>query len=174
MTAMRPLYVGKLTEDEIKSLKQELRSSSAFRVRRCQVLLKSSQGQTPRQIAQQLNCSDQTVRQAIGAYQQAGLACLQEKSHARDNQEPSIKEAGMDRLKELIRLSPRTFGYETSVWTRSLLAEMLHQEGQTVYQISPSTITMTLKRVGIRWRRAKQWVRSPDPHYEHRKKDEIS
>lgn len=174
MRAMRALYVGRLTEKEIKSLKQGLRSSSAFTVRRCQIVLKSSQWQTPRQIAQQLGCSDQTVRQAIRAYQQTGLACLQEKSHARRNQEPSIKEAGTDRLKELIRLSPRTFGYETSVWTRSLLAEMLHQEGHTAYQVSPSTITMTLKRPGISWRRAKQWVRSPDPHYEHRKKDEIS
>jgi len=174
MTAMRPLYVGRLTENEIKRLRQGLRSSSAFTVRRCQIVLKSSQWQTPRQIAQQLGCSDQTVRQAIRAYQQTGLACLQEKSHARHNQEPSIKETGRERLKELIRLSPRTFGYETSVWTRSLLAEMLHQEGHTTYQVSPSTITLTLKRLGISWRRAKQWVRSPDPHYEHRKKDEIS
>ena len=174
MRAMRALYVGRLTENEIKRLRQGLRSSSAFTVRRCQIVLKSNQWQTPRQIAQQLDCSDQTVRQAIRAYQQTGLACLQEKSHARHNQEPSIKEAGRERLKELIRLSPRTFGYETSVWTRSLLAEMLHQEGHTAYQVSPSTITLTLERLGIKWRRAKQWVRSPDPHYEHRKKDEIS
>ncbi len=174
MTVMRPLYVGRLTEDEIKKLKQGLRSSSAFTVRRCQILLKSGQWQTPSQIAQQLSCSDQTVRQAIRAYHQEGSACLQEKSHARHNQAPSISQAGQARLTELIRLSPRTFGYETSVWTRSLLAERLYQEGHSNHQVSPSTITLTLQRIGIRWRRAKQWVRSPDPHYEQRKKDETS
>ena len=82
MTVMRPPYVGRLTENEIKRLRQGLRSSSAFTVRWYQIVLKSSQWQMPCQIAQQLGYSDQTVRQAIRAYQQAGLVCLQEKSHA--------------------------------------------------------------------------------------------
>ena len=103
-----------------------------------------------------------------------GLACLQEKSHARHDQRPSLAEAGCERLKELIRLSPRTFGYETSVWTRPLLAEVVHQEGYSAHPLSPTSITMALQRAGIGWRRAKKWIHSPDPHYAHRKKDEIS
>jgi hypothetical protein len=114
------------------------------------------------------------VRNVIRAYQQEGLACLQEKSHARHDEQAKIKEQGGVRLKEIIRLSPRTFDYETSVWTRPLLAEVLHQEGYTSQMVSPSTITATLQRVGIAWRRAKKWVHSPDPHYQHRKKDGIS
>ena len=149
-------------------------SPSRLRVRRCQILLKSTQGQNAKQIGQQLHCSDQAVRNVIRAYQQEGLACLQEKSHARHDEQVNIDEQGGVRLKEIIRLSPRTFDYETSVWTRPLLAEVLHQEGYTSQVVSPSTITAALQRVGIAWRRAKKWVHSPDPHYQHRKKDGIS
>lgn len=170
---MRPIYVGRLTEEETTILKTGLRSPSAFTVRRCQILLKSARWQTASQIAKQLDCSDQTVRDAIAAYHREGVECIGEKSHARPDQEPTINEAGCARLKEIIRLSPRTFDFQTSVWTRPLLAQVLCQEGYTHQPVSPSAITAALKRADIAWRRAKQWVRSPDPHYQRRKKDEI-
>ena len=140
-------------------------------MRRSQILLKSQAGQKAQTIAAELHCSDQTVREAIRAFAQTGANCLQAKSHARHDQQALIGPAGLDRLREIIKLSPRALGYETSVWTRPLLAEVLHQEGYTTGQVSPSNITGSLKRVGIAWRRAKAWVRSPDPHYEHRKKE---
>lgn len=171
---MRPLYVSQLTEEQIKALEKGLHSSSAFTVRRCQILLKSAKGEKARQIGQQLHCSDQTVRDAIRAYEQEGVGCLQEKTHARHDQQAAINEQGSAKLKEMVRLSPRTFDYETSVWTRPMLAEVLHQEGYTSKVVSESTITATLQRVGISWRRAKKWVQSPDPPYHRRKKDEIS
>lgn len=112
---MRPLYIGRLTEEKTTLLKAGLRSSSAFTVRRCQILLKSAQWQTASQIAKALNCSDQTVREAIKAYHQEGLDCLHEKSHARHDQAATISETGCVRLKEMIRLSPQTFGFQSSV-----------------------------------------------------------
>ncbi len=168
---MKPLYVRKMTTEEVKKLKQGLRSSSAFTVRRSQILLKSQTRQKAQEIAQEIHCSDQTVREVIRAFESEGLKCLQEKSRARLDQQALIDTAGNERLREIIKLSPRTLGHETSVWTRPLLAEVLHKEGFTKRVVSPSTITESLKRVGIAWRRAKDWVRSPDPHYGHRKKD---
>ena len=87
------------------------------------------------------------------------------------DQSPMIDEAGCARLEELIRLSPRTFGHNTSVWTRPLLAQQLHQEGYTARAVSATSISNALDRLAISWRRAKRWIHSPDPHYEHRKKD---
>ena len=171
---MRPLYVRKLTTEEIETLKQGLRSPSAFTVRRSQILLKSHQGQKPQAIAQALHCSDQTVRVALHAFQQAGLVCLVEKSHARHDQAPVIDEAGCARLQELVRISPRSFGHNTSVWTRPLLAQQLHQEGYIAREVSGTSISNALGRVGISWRRAKKWIHSPDRHYDHRKKDETT
>lgn len=170
---MRPLYVQALTTEEIETLKQGLRSPSAFTVRRSQILLKSHQGQKAQAIAEALACTDQTVRVTIRAFQQEGLACLVEKSHARHDQAPEIDEQGCGRLQELVRQSPRSCGYETSVWTRPLLAQQLHQEGYTSRIMSPTSISNALERLGISWRRAKRWIRSPDQHYEHRKKDEM-
>lgn len=169
---MRPLFVRQLTAEEVKRLEYGLQSPSAFTVRRSQILLKSNQGQKAQEIATALLCSDQTVREAIRAFREEGLGCLEEKSHARHDEQALIDEAGAERLRELIRLSPRTFGHETSLWTRPLLARQLHQEGHTRRQVSPSTITGVLKQMGISWQRAKNWIRSPDAHYEHRKKDE--
>lgn len=171
---MRPLFVRQLTTEEVKRLEQGLQSPSAFTVRRSQILLKSNQGQKAQEIAAALLCSDQTVREAIRAFHQEGVACLQEKSHARHDEQVLIDDMGVARLRELIRLSPRTLGHETSVWTRPLLAQQLHQEGHTSRQVSASTITGVLKQMGISWQRAKNWIRSPDEHYEHRKKDETT
>jgi len=168
---MKPLYVRKMTNEEVEKLKQGLRTSSAFTVRRSQILLKSHSGQKAQEIAQEIHCSDQTVREVIRAFENEGLKCLQEKSRARLDQQALIDAAGIKRLREIIKLSPRTFGYQTSVWTRPILAEVLYREGHTQRVVSPSNITDSLKRVGIAWRRAKDWVRSPDPHYEHRKKE---
>jgi transposase len=163
-----------MTTDEVEKLKQGLRSSSAFTVRRSQILLKSRSGQKAQVIAEEIHCSDQTVREVIRAFESEGLGCLKEKSRARLDQQALIDEQGNQRLQEIIKLSPRTFGYETSVWTRPLLAEVLQKEGYTKRIVSPSNITGTLRRAGIAWRRAKDWVRSPDPHYEHRKKDAVA
>ncbi len=166
---MKAIYVRKLTEKEEKQLKQQLQSGSAFTVRRCQILLSSAQKKKASQIAQQLHCSDQCVREAIHAFEQEGLNCLSEKSHARHDDQQPFDEAGLERLQEIIRLSPRSFGHDTSVWSLALLAETCWAEKISHRQLSGKSVGRALKRVGIQWRRAKHWQRSPDPHYEHRK-----
>jgi DNA-binding NarL/FixJ family response regulator len=53
-----------------------LRSSHAFVLRRCQILLASARGELAPQIAHHLGCDSQTVRNAIWAFNRVGLACL--------------------------------------------------------------------------------------------------
>lgn len=173
-THMRPLYVEDLTTEEIETLKQGLRSPSAFTVGRSQILLKSYAGQKPQAIGKALHCSDQTVRMAIRAFNEEGMACLTEKSHARHDQAPLIDADGCARLEELVRLSPRIFGHPTSVWTRPMLAQQLLQEGYVTREVSATSISNALGRVGISWRRAKKWIHSPDEQYDQRKKDATS
>jgi transposase len=170
---MRPLYVRRFTPEELETIQRGLRSPSAMTVRRSQILLKSHEGQKAQAIAQALHCSDQTVREAIHTFNEEGLACLVAKSHARPDQAPLIDEGGCQRLAELVHLSPRSFGHQTSVWTRPLLAQQLQQEGYITRPVSVTLISNALARVDIAWRRAKKWLHSSDPHYDHRKKDEI-
>jgi transposase len=170
---MRRIYVRELNAEERETLRAGLKSRSAFTMRRSQILLHSAEKKGVSEIAKELHCSEQTVRNGLHAVEQEGMLCLAEKTHARHAQKPAFDEAGVTRLREVIRLSPRLFGHETSLWTRELLAETCHQEGLTTHQVSKTTLTDTMKAAGIEWRRARKWIRSPDPAYARRKKDAI-
>lgn len=171
---MRPIYVRELSAEEREALGDGLRSKSAFTMRRSQILLHSAEKKRTGEIAREVRCSRQTVRNVLGAFEREGLNCLHEKSHARHDSKSAFDEAGVVRLKEIIRLSPRLFGHETSLWTRQLLAQTCYEEGLTAHRVSKATMTNTLKGAGIEWRRARQWIQSPDPAYERRKKDVIA
>jgi DNA-binding NarL/FixJ family response regulator len=70
-------FYSTLDPEERQHLEVGLRSSDAFTLRRCQILLATTCGQRPSQIARQLGCASQSVRNAIHAFQARGLACLQ-------------------------------------------------------------------------------------------------
>lgn len=63
-------------QKEQAELEAGLRSSDAFTLRRSQILLASSRGQRPKVIAANLGCATQTVRNAIHAFEEKGVACL--------------------------------------------------------------------------------------------------
>lgn len=170
---LKPLYVRELRPNEKAELGQGLKSKLAFKVKRCQILLSSAAGKKAQTIAREVHCSDQTVRNVIRAFEREGLACLVEKSHARHDLAPEIDERGQARLRELVKDSPREHGHPSSLWTREMLAETLHQEKLTTKVVSVSALGRALKQAGVNWRRAKRWIRSPDEHYSRRKKDEI-
>ena len=70
--------------------------------------------------------------------------------------------------------SPRTFGRPTSVWTLELAAEVSFEQGLTAERVSGETIRATLQRLGIRWKRAKRWITSPDREYARKKAPAIA
>jgi DNA-binding NarL/FixJ family response regulator len=72
----RPIFVCPVSDAERQHLEAGLRSSHAFVLRRCQILLASARGELAPQIAHHLGCDSQTVRNAIWAFNRVGLACL--------------------------------------------------------------------------------------------------
>ena len=80
-----PMYVRALSPEEQAGLEAGLRSSDAFTLRRSQILLASSREQRPKTIARNLGCATQTVRNAIHAFEQKGLACLKQESSPTEN-----------------------------------------------------------------------------------------
>jgi len=165
-----PLFVRHLTPTERQQAQAGLRSSEAFTVRRCQILLASSGGLRPAQIARNLGCSTGTVRNAINAFHREGMACLEEKSSRPHSARAFLDERFKEPVKDLLHHSPRTCGKPTSLWTLDLLAEVCFARGWTPRQLTGEAIRVALKRLGIRWRRAKQWITSPDPAYARKKK----
>lgn len=164
-----PLFVRPLTDAERQALEAGLRSSDAFVLRRGQVLLASARGETARQIGRTLGCSDQAVRTAIRAFTRDGVAALTRRSSRPQTIHAAFDAAGAERLRELLHRSPRAFGKPTSVWTLPLAAEVSAAEGLTAGPVTGETVRATLKRLGVRWQRAKQWLRSPDPAYARKK-----
>jgi transposase len=167
----KPIFVRPLEDDERKALEEGLRSSDAFVLRRCQILLASARGERASRIAHSLGCNDQTVRNAIHAFGEGGL----EQALGKGSSRPRTIHAAFstperaERLRELLHRSPREFGKPTGLWTLDLAAEVGFGEGITEGRVTGETVRATLARLGVRWMRAKRWIESPDPEYARKK-----
>jgi hypothetical protein len=159
------LYVRTLTRPERKALKNGLRASDAFSVRRCQILLASAQRKTVAQIANDVGCASQTVRNVIHDFEQRGLACLVKGENVPLTVEPVLTADKRAQLQAILHQSPRTFGKAQSLWTLKLLAEVCHEQGLSPTKLSAPTMLDAIVRLGSRWKRAKHWITSPDPQY---------
>jgi transposase len=164
------MVVRPLTKEERDQLQAGLRSSSdTFALRRCQIILASSQGQFPQQIANAVGRTPQTVRNVIRAFELQGLACLNKQSTRPKRLRSVFDAASRETLRELLHQSPRTFNKPTSIWTLQLAAEVSFEQGLIPQQVSIETIRQALKRLGKSWKRAKHWISSPDPDYLRKK-----
>jgi transposase len=171
---MKALRVRAITPEERQVIEQGLRSTSAFTVRRSQILLMSAdEALKPREIGERLRCSDQCVRDVLRAFEREGTASLTTKSRARQTPQATFDAAGRQWLTEVIKQSPRTLGFETSLWTLKLLAQLAQREGWSDRVVRPETVGRALQEAGINWRHAKHRITSPDEHYAFKKSDAI-
>jgi len=166
----RPIFVRPLSDAERAALEEGLRSSDAFVLRRCQVLLASSRGENAYRIARSLGCDPQTARTAIKRFNEGGL----EEALGKRSSRPKKVRAAFDgeraeRLREVLHRNPREFGKPTGLWTLELAAEVSLEEGIIEGRVTGETVRATLARLGVRWLRAKRWITSPDPEYARKK-----
>jgi transposase len=164
-----PLFVRLLTEEERTTIEAGRRSSQGFTVRRSHMLIASAEGQTTPTIARLIGCHEQTVRNAIADFHQRGLAALQPKSSRPHTIHEVFDAQKRERLRALLHQSPRTFDKDTSIWTLDLAAEVSVKVGIVSRPISGETIRNALRQLGVRWKRAKHWITSPDPEYLRKK-----
>jgi transposase len=169
-----PIFVRPLTAEEQALLQAGLQSSEAFTLRRCQILLASARGERAPQIAAWLGCDEQTVRTAIHAFNQHGVVVLYSASRRPHQTQAAFRPEAAQRLRTLLHQSPRCFDLPTSVWTLELAAEISFAQGLTTERVSDETIRATLARLGVSWRRAKEWITSPDPAYARKKGPETA
>ena len=165
----KPIFVRDLTDDERKQLEAGLHSSDAFTLRRSQIVLASERRETAPTIARFLGCDDQTVRNIIRAFNARGLGALKRGSRRPHNTHPVFDAEQAEALRALLHRSPREFDKPSSLWTLELAAEVSFAQGLSARQVSGETIRQTLLRLGVKWKRAKHWITSPDPGYERKK-----
>ena len=165
----KPIFIRPLTEDEQRQIQVGLRSSDAFVLRRCQILLASARGERAPAIARQLGCDDQTVRNVIHGFNGAGLAVLQEGSSRPHQLRTTFSQEGCQRLQDLLHRSPRDFGQDRGLWTLELAAQVSFEQGIICTPISDESVRRALGRLKTNWKRAKHWITSPDPQYQQKK-----
>jgi transposase len=165
-----PIFVRELTKSERDRLEVGLHSKDAYVLRRCQILLASARGERVPRIAATLGCTDQTVRNSIRELERDGLeACLTRGSSRPRAIHAKADAVAAEQVRALLHRSPRTLGKPTGVWTMELAAEVSFAEGITSERVTGETIRQAILRLGVRWRRAKQWITSPDPEYARKK-----
>jgi len=167
---MRAVYARKPSKEERQALKAGLKSSAGFTVRRSQIILMSAdENLTAKAISERIGQSDQQVRTVLHAFNEKGAACLKPKSRTRHDDQRAYDDQARERLREIIRQSPRVHACESSLWTLEMLAEVSYKKGLTVYRVHKDTVSQTLMEMGVNWKRAKHWINSPDEQYERKK-----
>lgn len=162
-------YVRAFTEDEKKAIETGLHSQDSFVLRRSQMLLFSSEGLSIDGIANRVGYHPESVRLVIKRFDDEGISVLKKGSKRPLTSVSTISEENARKLKELLRHNPREFNKDSSLWTLELLAEVSYEEGLSTRKVSYETIRTTLKALDVKWKRAKHWIASSDPHYAHKK-----
>ena len=165
----QPIFLRPLSEKERELIEAGRRSSEAFVMRRSQILLASARGERVPSIATALSCDEQTVRNAIHAFNQKGPDALQAGSRRPHRLRTALAAIDAETFKALLHRSPRDFGKPTGLWTLELVAVVCVELGWTQTEVSAETIRQTLLRAKINWKRAKHWITSPDPQYQLKK-----
>src|SRR5436305_774654 len=106
-----PIFVRPFSEKEREALEAGLRSKDAFTLRRSQMLLASSRGDEAPQIASNLGCGQQTVRDAIHDFNARGLDALVAKSSRPRRTRDAFDERSAESLSEVPHCSPMEFGH---------------------------------------------------------------
>ena len=106
--------VRRLTPAAQQRLGTGLHSADAFTLRRSQILLARARRQRPAQIARQLGCATQSVRNTMQAFPTRGIASWQAQSR-RPKRTRLVLAA--EPVRALLHERPRAFGKPRSTWT---------------------------------------------------------
>ena len=80
-----------------------------------------------------------------------------------------MDEVKLSQLKVLLHTNPRNLGKNRSTWTLGLLVEVCVEQGITEQPVSQERLRQALVRLKVSWKRAKNWITSPDPQYQLKK-----
>lgn len=155
---------AKVDEKQHQELEQEMAQTKDKKwYRRLLIIKLSGQGHQVKQLAHMFNLHANTVREYIGRYNEGGLTGLAPAPIPGRSQAINWSQ---EQWVELLNQAPSDFErLQTGAknWTQEMIASYL----QAYYQVkvTQATISHLLRRAGVRWKRAKHRVKSPDPLY---------
>jgi hypothetical protein len=102
------------------------------------------------------------------------MAGLEKQSPRPQTVAPVLDAAHCDCLQHRLPQSPRTYDKPTGGWTLALAAAGCDEQGVTERLLSDETIRRARQRLQTKWKRAKHWITSPDPHDARKKSGGIA
>lgn len=131
---------------------------------RLKIIDLSSQGQSVSLLAQVFDLSEATIRSYIHRFNATGMTGLRPSyGIGRPAKLTWTQAEWLDVLAQSPANLPRLVSQARN-WTQALLCQYLHAYHQI--EVTQPTVAKQLRQVGIRWRRAKLRVHSPDPLYQ--------
>jgi transposase len=158
------MIFAKVDAQNQEAIQAEMKATKNLKwYRRLKVIDLSSQGYTVPELSQMFDLCEGTIRRYIHHFNESGLPGL----HPGYGQgRPPELTWSQEEWLDVLSQSPADLEQLNTAaqnWTQGLLQQYL-----TIYhqvEVTQTTISKTLRRVGIRWRRAKRRVHSPDPLY---------
>ena len=157
------LYANVSPEDA-ERLQHELKQTTdATWYQRLKIIQYSSQGKSVPELDGLFERCPATIREYIKKYNTGGIEGLNAASH--DGASPKIPLSKAE-WEELLRRNPSQFD-QLNTGARNWSQELLVDYFRLYYQVTvdQSTISKTMKRLGLRWNRGALKVTSPDPLY---------
>jgi putative transposase len=152
---MRSATVIEIPTAEQEVLLRELRQARYGHLLAIHILLLLAAGKNPTEIAEFLFCSRSSVYRTAKAYRAGEL------DRQPDDQSPPGLSRWQKKLRSLIKLSPRVFGWCRVRWSCATLAITLAV--LTQIEVSRETVRLELQAAGYEWKRAKLKGRDDDP-----------
>jgi transposase len=150
--------------DQGKALRAEIKQAADIKwYRRLKIIELSGQGYSVPELARLFDLSAGTIRRYIHAFNANGLEGLRPQY---GQGRPLTLDWSKAQWLDVLAQSPADLDkIETDAqnWNQSLLQQYVARYHQI--EVSQSAISKALRRVGLRWRRAKRRVHSPDPLY---------
>lgn len=152
----------KINHKERKSLQHILnRDEKPYRRERASAILKIASGDSPHSVAKCGLLKERdpdTVYRWLKAFAQRGIDSLTQKERQRPSR---LTETEKDELKEIIqKKTPMDYGVEHTRWSLKSLLTLVPSLSHCYQSIS--SIWYLLKRLGISYKRGRDFIRSPD------------
>jgi len=156
-----------LGRQEEKKLKEFIKDSRSHRERqRAQAVLFLHGGMPERETGLFVGASERSVRRWLNSYRREGVAGLEDKK--RPGRKSKICRQYGEKLAAITKQSPASVGMTGGSWNCRMLCQWL--EGTFHVRVSDEWIRQILLRHGLRFRRAKLKLTSPDPEYAQKKR----
>jgi transposase len=162
------IRVRSITAEESETLDLWQRGDDIVRYRRARVLRLSETDWRCPAIAEVLALHAETVRGVIKAFNEGGIEAITPQPRSGGRPPGYTQDVG-DVAEDLARQEPPD-EEGRATWTLHGLAKAIAARFEHIDTMSHEAVRRLLKLRDIAYYRAKQWLTSPDPHYERRKR----